>query len=67
MRAARGVAGSHMPNSRSRSRKLKPFGRPRVLAGGKRVTLYLDSATLERARKLGSGNVSEGIRRALAS
>lgn len=43
-------------------------GRPRSVAGGAgghRVTLYLDDASLEAARSLGKGNVSQGIREAL--
>ncbi len=40
-------------------------GRPAEMAGGRRVNVYLDSASLARAAELGGGNVSEGIRRAL--
>jgi hypothetical protein len=40
-------------------------GRPRLLEGGKRVNVYLDTESLERAERLGLGNVSEGIRIAL--
>lgn len=40
-------------------------GRPAEMKGGKRVNVYLDDASLARAAKLGDGNVSEGIRRAL--
>lgn len=40
-------------------------GRPVELEGGKRVNVYLDTASLQRAAELGDGNVSEGIRRAL--
>lgn len=36
------------------------------LDGGKRVNVYLDEASMARASELGGGNVSEGIRRALA-
>jgi hypothetical protein len=42
-------------------------GRPRLMEGGKRINIYLDSASLETAAKLGGGNVSEGIRVALAA
>lgn len=35
------------------------------LDGGKRVNVYLDDASLDRAARLGGGNVSEGIRIAL--
>jgi len=37
------------------------------LDGGKRVNVYLDEASLTRAAELGGGNVSEGIRKALAA
>jgi len=40
-------------------------GRPVELDGGRRVNVYLDATSLDRAAKLGDGNVSEGIRRAL--
>lgn len=40
-------------------------GRPREMDGGKRVNVYLDAESLERAAELGNGNVSEGIRIAL--
>lgn len=40
-------------------------GRPAMLDDGKRVNVYLDGASLEIASRLGGGNVSEGIRRAL--
>lgn len=40
-------------------------GRPAEMTEGKRVNVYLDSASLESAKKLGNGNVSEGIRKAL--
>jgi len=42
-------------------------GRPRLMEGGKRINIYLDSASLETAARLGGGNVSEGIRVALAA
>ena len=42
-------------------------GRPEEMDGGKRVNVYLDAASLERARDIGNGNISEGIRLALAS
>jgi hypothetical protein len=41
-------------------------GRPPLLQDGRRVYLYLDKASLERAAKLGDGNMSKGIREALA-
>lgn len=40
-------------------------GRPTEMEGGKRVNVYLDAGSLERAAELGNGNVSEGIRTAL--
>jgi hypothetical protein len=42
-----------------------PVGKQAELEGGKRVNVYLDAASLERAAALGNGNVSEGIRIAL--
>ncbi len=42
-------------------------GRPAEMAGGRRVNVYLDSASLARAAELGNGNVSEGIRHGLRS
>lgn len=42
-------------------------GRPAEMAGGKRVNVYLDAASLARASELGNGNISEGIRLALAA
>ena len=44
----------------------RPAGRPPEI-GGKRVNVYLDAASLEYAARLGNGNVSEGIRKALAN
>lgn len=40
-------------------------GRPAEMEGGKRVNVYLDSESLAIASKLGNGNVSDGIRKAL--
>lgn len=45
----------------------RSVGRPAEMAGGKRVNVYLDAASLARAAQLGHGNVSEGIRVALAA
>lgn len=42
----------------------RPVGRPANI-GGKRVQVYLDEASLAKAARLGNGNVSEGIRKAL--
>jgi len=41
-------------------------GRPVVIRDGRQVAIFLDPASLETARSLGDGNVSAGIRRALA-
>lgn len=46
-------------------RKAKKPGRPIEMLGGKPVNVYLDVARLEKARTLGDGNVSVGIRYAL--
>jgi hypothetical protein len=40
-------------------------GRPAEMESGKRVNVYLDGPSIERAKSLGDGNVSEGIRKAL--
>lgn len=40
-------------------------GRPSEMDDGKRVNVYLDADSLAIAAKLGNGNVSEGIRKAL--
>lgn len=40
-------------------------GRPQEIEEGKRVTLYLDKVTLDKAKALGDGNVSGGIRKAV--
>jgi len=42
----------------------RPVGRP-ANVGGKRVQVYLDADSLAIAAKLGNGNVSDGIRKAL--
>lgn len=41
-------------------------GRPSEMDGGKRVNVYLDAKSLETAAAIGGGNVSAGIRKALA-
>jgi hypothetical protein len=43
----------------------KPKGFQKKMDEGKRINVYLDPATLEAARKIGNGNVSEGIREAI--
>lgn len=40
-------------------------GRPQEMTGGKRVNVYLDEESLAAASRLGDGNVSDGIRKAL--
>ena len=40
-------------------------GRPKELSDGRSVNAYLDADSIEIASKLGSGNVSDGIRTAL--
>lgn len=47
-------------------KEAKSVGRPSEIVGGKRVNVYLDADSLARAGILGNGNVSEGIRIALA-
>lgn len=41
-------------------------GRPQVMDRGHRVNVYLDADSVARAKKIGDGNISEGIRRALS-
>ena len=41
-------------------------GRPAEMTGGRRLNVYLDEISIETASRVGNGNVSEGIRRALA-
>lgn len=41
------------------------IGRPSEMAGGKKVNTYLDAESIAIATRLGNGNVSEGIRKAL--
>lgn len=43
----------------------KKIGRPAEMAGGKPVKVYLDTESIATAQRLGNGNVSEGIRKAL--
>jgi len=40
-------------------------GKPATLDGGRKVNVYLDAESLERAEALGQGNISAGIRSAL--
>ena len=52
-----------MPDTKQPPEK-RPVGRPADV-GGKRVQVYLDAESLAIAAKLGNGNVSDGIRKAL--
>lgn len=52
-----------MPDTKQPSEK-RPVGRPAEV-DGKRVQVYLDAKSLAIAAKLGNGNVSDGIRKAL--
>lgn len=45
----------------------RDVGRPAEMSGGKKVNTYLDAESIETAKRLGNGNVSEGIRIALAA
>lgn len=45
----------------------KSVGRPPKLEGGKRRNIYIDEASWEKAKEIGKGNPSEGIRVALNS
>lgn len=47
-------------------REPAPKGRPATMQDGKRVNVYLDQPSLDRAADLGDGNVSAGIRKALS-
>ncbi len=42
-------------------------GRPAEMTDGRRIQVYLDAASLKIAERLGGGNVSAGIRAALAA
>ena len=53
------LAGIRWPSRR--------IGRPKRMEGGRRINIYLDSVSLEAADRLGGGNISEGIRLALAA
>lgn len=44
---------------------MKESGRPAYLKRGKRINIYIDIDSLAIAKRLGSGNVSKGIRSAL--
>lgn len=40
-------------------------GQPPKMSGGRRVNAYLGTETLARAREIGEGNLSEGLRKAV--
>jgi hypothetical protein len=65
--AQRKADGEWETRLEARDRREAPpvLGRPAEMVGGKRVNVYLDDDSLARAKALG-GNVSEGIRVALA-
>lgn len=42
-------------------------GRPKEISQGKNASVYLDDITLDMARKIGDGNLSQGIRKAVES
>lgn len=42
-------------------------GREKEMEGGRKVNVYLDAESVEKARALGDGNISEGIRMAIRS
>lgn len=48
----------HIPN---------PNGRPPKMADGKRRNIYIDEQSWQKAKELGDGKPSEGIRRAIAA
>jgi hypothetical protein len=48
----------HIPN---------PSGRPAKLKNGRDRTIYIDDESWEKAKKLGDGKPSEGIRKAIAA
>lgn len=45
--------------------ELNPAGRPSTLNAGQRYNVYLDQNSVAAAKKIGTGNISEGIRIAL--
>lgn len=57
-------AGDVYGEAREAEREKRGRGRPRTV-GGKNVNIYLDADSIERAKRLGDGSVSQGIRRAL--
>lgn len=45
----------------------RPVGAPPKMKDGRKMHVYLDAATIEIAQRLGDGNISEGIRKAVAA
>lgn len=45
----------------------RPAHRPPEMEGGRRMNVYLDAATIETAKRLGGGNISEGLRIAVTN
>lgn len=54
-------------NAKEVNALLRPCGRPLMLSGGRNVSLYLDDDTIDAARRIGNGNVSYGVRIAVAA
>lgn len=55
------------PSKKKAAAPANPVGAPRKLDGGARKLLYLDTASINEALRLGNGNVSESVRIALAA
>ena len=43
----------------------KPIGPPRQMEDGRKISVYLTDALIEKAKELGGGNLSAGVRKAL--
>ncbi|WP_395406328.1 CopG family transcriptional regulator [Pseudoduganella sp. UC29_106] len=54
-------------NKKNETSEKRPVGAPPKMDGGHRMNVYLDDATIEAAKRLGNGNISEGIRKAVAA
>lgn len=48
------------------TKEKNPVGRPPKMTDGKRRNIYIDDASWQKAKKLGDGKPSEGIRKALS-
>lgn len=53
-------------DGRTMAALLGKSGRPKLDGSPKRVAIYLDEASVELAKDLGSGNISKGVRNALS-